>query len=126
MQVESKEWVFPKYTILTSQMKSILEIFSYTGFIQGSLTGSLAVFHKKFNKPEFRILGLMAFLMGLDCLCQNPLVIANYPIVFWLNNGNLFLFGPLFYFIIKMVKSGVSLPLKRISIIPYSISRSGN
>ena len=108
-------------------MKSILEILSYTGFLQGSLTGSLAVLHKRFNKPEFRLLGTLSLLMGLDCLCQNLLVVTHYPIVYWLNNGNLFLFGPLIYFFIKMVKSG-KIPSRSemlLHLSPFMIIKTG-
>ena len=108
-------------------MDSILDILSFTGFIQGLLVGSIAIIHEKFNKAAFTYLGYLALLMGLDCICQNGLLVSTYPFIYWLNNGNLFLFGPLFYFFVRAVKSD-RLPSRFelfLHFVPFILVKSG-
>ena len=109
-------------------MHSVLDILLFTGFIQGIIVGFLLIFHNKFNKKVFTILGYFTIIMSLDCLSQNELLVVNYPWVYWINNGNLFLFGPLFYLFVKSVKSSIN-PSKLIFILhltPFFIIKLGD
>ncbi len=52
---------------------------------------------------------------------------AEYPWLFWMNNGNLFLFGPLFYFFIRAAHTGrfIAASTFILHLIPFVLIKSG-
>ncbi|MDC8002491.1 helix-turn-helix domain-containing protein [Aureisphaera galaxeae] len=110
-----------------TMMDTLLNVLSITAFIQGCIVGVLLIFHPKFNTPMFTLLGVLVLLMGLECINQNGIVISKHAWLFWLNNGNLFLFGPLFYFFIRAAKTGIipHRPVFILHIIPFLLIKTG-
>lgn len=108
-------------------MSSLLDILLVTGFIQGSIVGIILVFHRAFKNPMYSLLGWATLLMSLECLSQNELLSISNTWIYWLNNGNLFVLGPLFYFFVRAVKTD-AMPSRRLLLLhltPFLIIKLG-
>ena len=106
-------------------MDQVTDILYVVGFIQGLLIGGFLLINKAVLKSA-RLLGVFVLFISYECFSQSTIV-APEGALYWINNGNLFLYGPLLLLFIQGTRLGL-FPARGVillHLLPFIIIKSG-